>query len=172
MVVQNAPDDRPGGAFPRPRPTARLIVLNDADRVLLIQIEDDSVTDPDDPRGDQRPSIMWITPGGGLEAGESYEDAARRELWEETGLSAAIHGPCLHEEEKLLYFAGEAVLIHQRFFLVRAGLEEISLAGLDALERAAYCDHRWWSLPELEETAEMIFPEALPAIVRNALGGR
>lgn len=29
----------------------------------------------------------WVVPGGGLESNESYEDAAKRELMEELGLS-------------------------------------------------------------------------------------
>jgi hypothetical protein len=32
----------------------------------------------------------WVTPGGGLQIGESFEEAASRELHEETGLRA--HG--------------------------------------------------------------------------------
>ena len=58
--------------MPRFRPTARLLVLDPADRVLLF-----SATDP---RGQ-----VWFTPGGGVHRGESLEAAAVRELAEETG---------------------------------------------------------------------------------------
>ena len=58
--------------MPRFRPTARLILLDPADRVLLFSAED--------PR-----SRVWFTPGGGVHRGESLEAAAVRELAEETG---------------------------------------------------------------------------------------
>jgi ADP-ribose pyrophosphatase YjhB (NUDIX family) len=33
----------------------------------------------------------WTLPGGGLEPGEDPADAARREIWEETGFVAELH---------------------------------------------------------------------------------
>ena len=57
------------------RPAARVLLIDDQDRVLL--------------RANVGDGDVWITPGGALEPGETAEEAALRELWEETGISDA-----------------------------------------------------------------------------------
>lgn len=145
------------------RPTARVILLDPDDRVLLFKSEADSILDPDIPAGVVQPSVFWSTPGGGVEPGESFEDAALRELWEETGIGDAILGPVVMEREKVFLVRGESYAVRERIFLARTTVTEVSLDNLEDGERADYRGHRWWTAAELLETDETVFPDGLVA---------
>lgn len=151
------------------RHSARLIVLNPYDQVLLFQFEDDAFRDPADPRGDEQPTIFWCTPGGGLDGGESHEQAAHRELWEETGLRVEHLGAPIFDEEKLVHVHGQLCLHRNRYFLICVENVDISLVQLTPLESDLYRAHRWWTVAELEATTEDVFPTQLPDLVRAAL---
>ena len=151
------------------RPTARLIALDPAGRVLLFRCLDDAVSDPNDPR---RPLVFWITPGGGVEPGETFEDAARRELREETGIAAATIGPCMLERDDVGQhpdYGDQDILYRGWHFLVRLTADETARLDPAAMARSGYATHRWWTLDGLDDAAEAIWPEELPAIVRRLL---
>ncbi|HEC0958100.1 TPA: NUDIX domain-containing protein, partial [Klebsiella pneumoniae] len=60
------------------RRSARLVIVDEDGRLLLFRYHD------------EHHAPFWATPGGELLPGESYLDAARRELREETGLNLQI----------------------------------------------------------------------------------
>ncbi len=122
----------------RVRRTSRLILLDGQDRVLLFEVEDATVFRPEEP-GLTR---YWLTPGGSLEAGEGHAEAARRELWEETGMEGVEPGPWVALCEPVLSWAGETIRAHDRFYLTRIDRADVSLANMSDAERGVYRSHR------------------------------
>ncbi len=53
----------------------------------------------------QRGDIVWNFPGGGIEEGETLEDACIREVKEETGYEVRIISEMFFDEEKYTYRA-------------------------------------------------------------------
>lgn len=146
----------------RRRPSSRLLVVDPAERVLLFRFVHR--------RGALTGRDFWATPGGGLEDGESFEQAAVRELFEETGVRVvAVGEPVARREFPMRMPDGEMVLADERLYLVRAE-GTLSRAGWTDEEHEAMREHRWWSLEELEATGDVVYPEDLAAILRRAWG--
>jgi 8-oxo-dGTP pyrophosphatase MutT (NUDIX family) len=79
--------------FPTVRHTARVVLFDENGRVLLARFEYDG-------------KRWWAAPGGGLERAETHEEAARREIREETGLDLQNLGPWSWTREHVFRFDG------------------------------------------------------------------
>lgn len=149
-------------AGPGMRRAGRVIVLDPDGRVLLLRYDDD----PPDGR-------HWATPGGGLNPGESYAAAASRELAEETGWDdIALLGE-VHRDVRTMEHGGRIVRQHECLFLARADRACRELGDVAAMHASdGIAAWRWWTLAELDTTAEVIWPAGLAGLIRDALGRR
>jgi 8-oxo-dGTP pyrophosphatase MutT (NUDIX family) len=101
---------------------------------------------------DRRGRLLWSLPKGHVEAGETNEDAAVREVEEETGISGRVVAPLGTID---FWFVAEGRRIHKpvhHFLMLAEGgelsaddieVEQVEWVPLDQLsERLAYADER------------------------------
>jgi 8-oxo-dGTP diphosphatase len=138
----------------RRRRSARLLIVEPAGRVLLFRFVFK--------KGALAGEDYWATPGGGVEEGETFEQAAIRELREETGIRVESVGPQVGQREFVLQLSdGEHIVADERFFRVEAKEATLSRDEWTAEEAEVMVAHRWWSRDELSQTSETVWPENL-----------
>jgi 8-oxo-dGTP pyrophosphatase MutT (NUDIX family) len=147
------------GAEIIPRMAGRVLVLDSEGQVLLQQFFDPA-----------RPAqLYWITIGGGIDAGESVAQGAARELWEEAGIRAAAADLGSPVWRRLAEFSFDGVMYRQQedYFVLRVGHVQVSLDGLEEIERQIVTGYGWWSAEEIEASDEVFLPPELPELLRR-----
>ncbi len=139
----------------RLRRAARLIVLDAAGRALMFRYDVPG-----------RPPF-WVTAGGECETDESFEDAARRELLEETGIIANPGPQIAQMKPEFITVQGEPVQADERFFLIRVTHADIDTSGHTETEQALMTQHRWFTQDELDGWPEPVFPANLADMIRS-----
>jgi 8-oxo-dGTP pyrophosphatase MutT (NUDIX family) len=138
------------------RTAARVVLLTDEDAVLLISARDPGVAAAPE---------FWFTPGGGLEPGETLEDAARREIHEEVGHSLSDLGPVVWERSTTFPFDGSTVVQTESFFVVRTARFDARQMAWTDLESRSTTGWRWWPLRELVGSDVPVYPPDLGELV-------
>jgi 8-oxo-dGTP pyrophosphatase MutT (NUDIX family) len=129
--------------------------MSPAGRLLLMRFEDETIVGA--------ATSGWCTAGGGVDDGETFEDAARREAFEETGHTEVVLGPKVWIRELDLMVEGEPRRLIEHYFMAYVPHEELSSDGWTALERRVVRTMRWWRPEDIADSDETIFPNGLGA---------
>jgi len=145
-----------------PRRAGRVLLIDAQQRVLLFHFKD-RIND----------TSFWVTPGGGLDGDETFAQAARRELGEETGLQLDRPlGAHVWERCVTIRWGTRCFIQTERFFVHRVDRHRVSAAGLLDYERNELVGHQWWSADEIAASHARFAPARLASLLMSLLAGK
>ncbi len=142
------PADRPRTS----RTTVRVILI-DFDRTLLFEDSDPGIPE----------TTWWVTPGGGVDPGETEAQAAVREVAEETGHRLSeedLQGP-IARRHVVHGYSDQVIEQDEAFYLAMVPGFDVDTSAHTADEQLTVKGHRWWTHDELRHTDEWIWPHEL-----------
>ena len=146
---------------PIPRITARVLPVSEDGAALLLLDQDPA-----------HPGVLrWGTIGGEVDPGESTQEAAVRELFEETGIvapAAALTAP-FHTGTLAYSYDGVAYAGESTFFALPLTRDvEVTFEHLEPLEVGNVLEARWLTPEQVRSDGRLVAPE-LPDIMTAAI---
>ncbi|GAB3911729.1 hypothetical protein GCM10011575_48220 [Microlunatus endophyticus] len=142
-----------------PRLAVKLLLLDQTDRLLLIHARDPKAG-----------TYCWYPVGGGVEEGESLQDAAAREAYEETGLRHLPQGQHVWRRDHVYRFNGRIIPVHEKWLLHRIEHFQPAPSELTDAESQTIVGFDWWNLADLATTTETVYPPQLGRLTSTLLG--
>ncbi|ARN84726.1 NUDIX domain-containing protein [Candidatus Nucleicultrix amoebiphila] len=151
------------------RKSVKILLLNDMQQLLLMCADDPQTTTVDG----QYHGRYWFPIGGEIESSESIEEAALREIFEETGLKKdwITLGPVVWYGEFDLSLNGQLTHLHQTFVVAHTSETKFSLAHLTDSEKKVIKALSWFSLEDIKNSSDIIYPIVLPDYLPDILLG-
>ncbi|HEY3507976.1 NUDIX domain-containing protein [Kribbella sp. NPDC051137] len=138
------------------RQAVKLLLLDPDDRLLLIQSRNTDTT-------------YWYPVGGGIEPGESLQQAASREAYEETGLRDLPTGVHVWRRDHTYEYEDQRYDVHEEWLMHRVDHFDPAPAELTPYEARTILAFRWWSAAELEATRDTVYPPTLGRLLTTLL---
>lgn len=143
------------------RIAVRLLPVSPDGRVLLLQGQDPA-----------RPGdLHWVSVGGAVDPGETHEQAAVRELAEETGIVAdvsALVGP-IGEGTHPFSWAGIDYVSHSTFYAMPLAVDvDVHFDGLEEAEVGNILQAAWWT-PEALRADGSAASDDMPDMMATAI---
>jgi 8-oxo-dGTP pyrophosphatase MutT (NUDIX family) len=129
----------------------RALLVDPLERVLLLRSQNP-----------QTGLVFWFPPGGGIELGETAEQALARELFEETGLVEPNIVAELWHRRHVFAWRDDIWDQRERCFLVPVPEFTPDTSHANENELAEVSSWRWWSQQDLHESDVQFSPQDLP----------
>lgn len=136
------------------RNSARALLIDDDNHILLFKFRFQTIKD----NINESINEFWITPGGGLDTGESFEQALQRELVEETGLIMKKEPKWVWTREVVFEKRNKPFLSHERYYLIYIKDCDVGEICLTDNERRNLLERRWWRIDEINKSDENFRP--------------
>ena len=142
------------------RRTVRVLLVDPAEATLLFEDSDPGLSD----------ARWWVTPGGGIDPGESERDAAVREVAEETGYRLTgeeLLGP-VAQRHVVHGYTDQVIEQDESFYLARVQRFDVDVSAHTPDELLTIKQFRWWSAEDLRTTDDWIWPQELVELLHLA----
>ncbi|MCB9493151.1 MAG: NUDIX domain-containing protein [Epsilonproteobacteria bacterium] len=152
------------------RKSIKVLLLNNKNELLMLYTDDPKTTASD---GTYH-GPFWQMIGGSLEADETLEDAALREIYEETGIPATeiTLGPIVWIGEFELVLSGTHTLLKQQFIVAHTTKQNVNLENLTDAEKMVIKKIAWLSLEQMAKCKYIIYPIGITEYLPNILAGK
>ena len=142
------------------RNSVKVLLFNEHDELLLMCADDPKTTSADTSYHGR----FGYCIGGEMNQGESPQEAALRETYEETGIphDKIQIGPIVWFGEFDMILHGILTHLKQTFIVAKTKHNEVFLNDLDQWEKKFVKNIAWFSLEKIKNSEEPIFPSVLP----------
>lgn len=144
------------------RKSSRAILINSENKILLFKFKFPEI---------QGEKVLWVTPGGGVEEDENFEQALKRELFEETGLILNLIGPWIWTKEVVFKGKRGDFVSYERYYLVKSDNTNISFENMTLNEVKTLNGFKWWSIDEILSSSEEFFTTQIGSLLLEVIKG-